>query len=243
LILGAFRPILTRMNEPTPMQGAESRLGLLAPRDTQGAGASSASYSRFVGRMRKVLPVLVCLILAVLFFWPGITARFFGQALVKNVPNLMVEKLNLTGVDPKNRPYSLTADRALQSGNVHNIVKLEKPEGEITLDKNGWLMGRALEGELDQGNRSLVLNGEVELFHNQGYRFLTDQMNVDMRSNTAWGDKSVLFQGDFGEIRGEGFRLEKGGDLIVFKGPASAKLSLHQLKASDKPSVNHSPSR
>lgn len=231
------------MTEPTPPQGPAPRLGRLTPRDTHGAVARSAAYSRVVGWLRMLLPVFVFLILAALFFWPGWNARKLGEKAVQNIPNLMVEKLNLTGVDPKNHAYSLTADRALQAGGLKNMVQLEKPEGEISLDEGEWLMGRAEQGRLDQVSRSLSLIGGVELFHNEGYRFTTDEMNVDMNRAQAWGDKNVLFQGSFGEIRGAGFRVEDSGSLIVIKGPATAKLSLHAGERSDKPSVNHSTSR
>lgn len=231
------------MNEPTLSQEPAPRLGRLTPRDTKGAASRSAAYSRFVGLMRMLLPIFVCIILVVLFLWPHLNVQRLSEKAVENIPNLMVERLNLTGIDAKNHAYSLTADRALQAGGLKNVVELEKPEGDIALSDGAWLMGRAAKGRIEQETKNLWLGGDVEIFHNQGYRFLTDEMFVDMGKSEAWGEKVVLFQGSFGEIRGQGFRLEQAGDTIMIKGPAQARLGLHAVKPSDKPSVNHSTSR
>lgn len=231
------------MNAVSPPQGPGSRLGLLTPRDTKAAAAHSAAYSRFVAAMRKLLPLIVLLILGALVLWPEWVQRNFGMNPVPSIPNLMVEKLNLTGVDAGGRAYSLTADRALQAGGLKDIIKLERPEGELALGEGAWLMGRARQGELDQASRRVFLSGEVELFHNQGYRFLTDAMQVDLTQSAAWGDKDVLFQGSFGDIRGKGFRLEKEGDIVHIQGPATAKLRLRALQGSDKPSLTPPPKR
>lgn len=231
------------MNERKPSQGPSSRLGRLTPRDIQGASANSAAYTRFVVWMRLLLPVFVVIILAALFFWPKLNVGKLAEKAVEKIPNLMVERLNLTGVDPKNRAYSLTADRALQAGSLKNVIDLENPEAELILDKGDWLMGHATQGRLDQTNKTLLLNGNVEIFHNEGYGFFTDEMHVDMNKALVWGEKNVLFQGSFGEIRGQGFRVQNSGDQILITGPASARLHLHAVTPSDKPSVNHSPSR
>jgi hypothetical protein len=77
----------------------------------------------------------------------------------------------------------------------------------------------------------------VQLFHDKGFEFTTDELQADLSERIAWGEKPVLIQGGFGEIRGVGFRLLEGGNVIIVKGPAKALLNLHGNDASDTPAA------
>lgn len=229
--------------EKAAASSPKPRLGGLKPKDTREAAAKSAAYSRAVGRLRWLLPALALVALGLLFIWPYWNAHKISITMVDDVPNLMLENLNLTGLDAKNQPYSLTAERALQAQNTRDLVDLQAPKGEITLESGAWLSGRAQQGRLNQAEKKLWLGGSVELFHDGGYRFLSDEMQVDMAHSLAWGNQPVVIQGNFGEIYGTGFRLLNEGETLVIKGPASAKLYLHPDQGADKPNINHSQPR
>lgn len=228
---------------PTGRQNDESRLGRLKPRDTRAARAHSAKYSRHVDFLRWLLPVIVIVGLGILIFWPMWQANRISTVMVENVPNLMVENLNLTGVDEQGQAYALTADRALQGATTKNIVDLEKPDGELTLTNGAWVAARADKGRLDQNDKKLWLGGHVEIFHDAGYRFTSESMNVDIPKSAAWGDQPVLIQGDFGEVKGTGFRFLDGGHVLIIKGPATARLNLQRMGKTDKDYLNTSPAR
>ncbi len=221
------------------------RLVLLRPRDTQKASARSITYSRFVGILRWVLPLFALAGLISLMLWPMIRAHKLSSIVVEAVPNLMVDKLRLTGLDERNRAYSLTATRALQATGTddRNIVDLEQPEAEIALEGGSWLAGRATKGRLNQAERKLWLGGGAEFFHDDGYRFLSDEVQVDWARSVAWGEKPVLIQGPFGEVRGEGFRILDGGKVLVVTGKATARLDLQRPSRSGKLSGKDSTSR
>ncbi|MFA6279369.1 MAG: LPS export ABC transporter periplasmic protein LptC [Bdellovibrionales bacterium] len=226
-----------------PSEEKRDTLATLRPRDTSRAKADSQGYSRFVGLLRWVLPVTVLLGIVLLLLWPMWNSNIVSLTVVDNVPNLMVEKLNLNGLDAKSHPYTLTADRALQAATSKNLIDLEGPKGELALDNGAWLDGRADRGCLDQNTKQLWLGGNVEFFHDKGYRFSSSEMNVDMPKGLAWGTQPVVINGNFGVIRGAGFRALDSGRTIVVTGPATATLDLQERPRSDKPNVNHSPSR
>lgn len=231
------------MDDQPEITTAQERLGRLRPRDTQGVAASTRKYSRMVDMLRWVLPVVIVIGLCTLLLWPMWQANKISAVMIENVPNLMVDKLNLTGTDQDGQPYALTADRALQAANTKNLVDLEKPKGEITLKGGAWVAGIADRGRIDQNSNKLWLGGNVELFHDKGYRFNSDEMNVDINKSAAWGEQPVTIQGNFGQIEGSGFRLLDGGKTVIVTGPAKAKLSLQRLGTSDKPNINTSGSR
>ena len=221
-------------DERLPLMTGQDRLGSLRPRDTAQARAHSARYSRIVDYLRWVLPVLVVLGLGALIAWPMWESGHVSAVMVDSVPNLMIEKLNLTGTDERNQAYSLTADRALQAANTRNLVDLEKPRGELSLQSGAWVAGQADRGRVDQATKKLWLGGNVELFHDEGYRFFSQEMNVDLPKSTAWGDQPVVIQSTFGTIEGAGFRLLSGGQTVIVTGPARAKLDLQRLSRSGK---------
>ncbi len=154
---------------------------------------------------------------------------------MKNIPDLVIKDLHYTGLDSKNQPYSMTAVRATRPGGLQNIYDLNKPEAEITLQSGAWIAGKAEYGRYDQDTRRLWLGGDVQLFHDKGYQFTTDEAQIDIDESDAWGEKPVLIQGDFGEITGNGFQALDSGKTLVVKGPAKAILNLHSKDASDKP--------
>ncbi len=204
-------------------------------RDTRQALARSRFYSRVVGFLRWTLPLAVLVVLVVLVGWPILQTKSLTAIVAEAIPNLVVENLHLTGIDASNQPYSLTAARALQALKSKSLIDLEKPQGEITLNNGAWLAGKAELGRFDQQGQRLWLGGNVQLFHNEGYQFTTSEAQVDMAKNIAWGDKPILIEGSFGEIKGEGFRVLERGNVVVVTGHSRALLNLHSQPSSDKP--------
>ncbi len=235
---------MAKKTTPTPPSGDKTHaLKFLRPRDTRRAFAQSARYNRAIGILRWALPALVFLGLAVLVIWPMVGAQKLSAVIAENIPNLVIENLQLKGLDAKNQPYSLTAARALQVKDLKNVIELEQPKGDIALSDGAWIAGQAQTGRYDQVKKSLWLGGNVNIHHDGGYEFTTNEAHVDMNENAAWGEKPVLIQGSFGEIRGEGFRVTNKGNTMVITGPAKALLQLQGTKPSDKtgPSKTDSP--
>jgi lipopolysaccharide export system protein LptC len=156
---------------------------------------------------------------------------------MKNIPDLVIDNLHFTGLDSKNEPYSLIAGRATRPGDLKDIYDFDKPQGEITLTNGAWVSGKADYGRYNQDTRRLWLGGNVQLFQDKGYQFTTDEAQVDLNEDNAWGVGPVLIQGGFGVIRGQGFRLIDSGKVMVVTGPAHASLDLHSNSTSDKPAT------
>jgi lipopolysaccharide export system protein LptC len=224
------------MNEPPATTGkktAPGALDFLRPRDTLRA-AKARGAGRFKARLLIILPALSVLTLLGLIVWPYVNPDKILSKALKAVPDIVIENLKFTDFDSKNQPYSISAAKATRPGGTQDIYDLERPEGEITLQQGAWVAAKSLYGRYDKDKNLLWLGGDVQLFHDKGLQFTTDELQADLNDRTAWGEKPVLIQGDFGEIRGKGFRLLDSGKVIVVKGPATALLNLHGGGASDK---------
>ena len=210
-------------------------LRFIEPRETKRFLAARGSRAtRVVGWLRIALPVSALLVVLVLALWPVINPYSITTAVMKNIPDLVIDNLHYTGTDSKKQPYSLNAEKATRPAGQANIYDLTQPQAETTLTDGAWLAGKAQFGRFDEATRRLWLGGNVQVFHDKGYQFTTDEAQIDMAKELAWGEKPVLLQGSFGEIRGQGFRMLDSGNTIVIKGPAKAVLSLHPAPASDK---------
>ena len=220
-----------------PDNGTTSQhLQFIAPRETQRLlAARGGRATRIVSWLRIALPAGAALMILALIVWPMIETNSIKTAVMKNIPDLVIDNLHYTGLDNRNQPYSLTAEKATRPAGMNNLYDLDAPQAETTLSTGAWVAGKAQYGRFDEATRRLWLGGNVEVFHDKGYQFTTDEAQIDMNKDLAWGEKPVLLQGSFGEIRGQGFKWLDSGNTIVIKGPAHAVLGLHGTPASDKP--------
>jgi lipopolysaccharide export system protein LptC len=226
------------MSKTQQGQSHPSRLDFIRPRLTKRMErAREGRMARFVRRLRLWLPLLAIIIVLLLFLWPVLLPNFKMLDVAKDVPDLVIDNLHYTGVDDKNQPYSLLAKQATRPSALHGIYDLVKPEGEITLQSGAWMDGKADYGRYDEIGKKLWLGGNVQIFHDKGYQVTTDEAQINLNNNDAWGDKDVLIQGAFGTVRGVGFRFLDSGHTVIVEGPAKAILSLHGSQASDKPSL------
>lgn len=224
-------------SEQTANEGASNGpLNFLTPRETARAVKARGSR-RIVSRLRVLLPIMSVLALLGLILWPMINPDHLVSKVLKNAPDLVIKDLNFTDYDSKKEPYSISAAEATRPSGDQNVYDLKLPQGEITLQQGAWIAVKSEFGRYDKDHNQLWLGGNVQIFHDKGYEFTTDELQADLIDHTAWGEKPVLIQGDFGEIRGTGFRLLDSGNIFVVKGPAKALLNLRQSQASDKPTA------
>lgn len=181
-------------------------------------------YSRFVGLMKVVLPALAAGLVVLVIAWPqlninsdrfrlGISHLGFGQP-----DNLSMVNARFNGIDEKNRPFTITADLATQSSENENLIALELPKADMTLQDGAWLALSARAGQYDQDREQLALNGDVSLFHDNGFEMHTESATIDLAGGVARGEAPVEGQGAPGMIAGEGFEVLDKGQRIIFTG-------------------------
>ncbi len=183
-------------------------------------------YSIFVGFMKVLLPALAAALMLLVVAWPQFTIddSGFRLSVSKLAPDqadsLTMLNARFDGLDEEERPYTLTADMATQSDSDKDLVELELPKADITLEDGTWLALTARSGEYRQQSRILDLTGSVSLFHDQGFELRTEAARVDLVKGRAVGALPVQGQGGAGLIQAEGFRVLDRGARIIFTGKA-----------------------
>ena len=197
------------------------------------------AYSRFVLFMKLLLPTVALGLVALIFLWPQIHidhSRFkLSFARLKAASGEFPSMVNarFVGTDRRNQPFSVTADLAKSTSINASSVELEMPKADLGLRDGTWMVLTANSGTFDQKDKTLKLQGAVNLFHDSGYEFKTAAADVDFTVGTATGSKPVDGQGPFGQLQAEGFRIADEGKRLFFTG--KAKLTILPGAESGKP--------
>lgn len=214
------RPVTARSAppEPTPTRGGKVR----QPPRLSGR----SSYSLFVVLMKVLLPALATALILLVVVWPQLSPdddRFrisVSSISLEQADNLTMLNPRFDGIDESNRPYSVTADLAIQDKSNDNLVDLELPKADVTLEDGTWLAIMAKAGRYHREAETVDLIGDVIVFHDEGFEVKTDFAHIDLNGGTAEGDQAVEAHGPIGMLNSEGFRVEEEGERIFFTGKA-----------------------
>lgn len=184
----------------------------------------STGYSHFVSLMKVLLPFIALLLIGLVIAWPHLklpdTKFGLGFSALKIGDGADPSMINprYFGTDERRQTFSITADLAKNLLADDRRVELEMPKADIALEDGSWLVVTASVGYFARKDEKLALEGGVNMFHDSGYEFRTDKVDVDLNSGTAFGDAPVEGQGPFGRVVAEGFRLLDKGKTIIFTG-------------------------
>lgn len=181
-------------------------------------------YSFFVVVMKVVLPALAAALLLLLAAWPRLDPT--NDRLGLDLTDLSIEqpdKLSMlnarfSGFDQKNQPFVVTADVASQSPDNENLVSLELPKADLTLEEGAWIALTAREGLFDREAETLRLVGQVSFYHDRGIELHSESALIDLKAGQASGEEAVTGHGYFGKIEAEGFEMNDRGARILFTG-------------------------
>lgn len=195
----------------------------------------SRAYGRFVGFMRILLPTVATALIIVVALWPQLSDQQhryqITPAKVKDQSNQTLTMVNgvYTGVDEKQRPFTLTADSVKMASAEWSDVAMVGPKADILTQDGSWIAVTAKTGNYDRDAKILDLKGAVNLFHDSGYEFRTEAATVNMNAGNARGNEPVQGQGPFGNLKAQGFIIHNRGERIQFLGRST--LVLHPDQA------------
>lgn len=206
------------MESGRPSGGPGSRQSPLPRRTARGA------YSVFVTWMKLLLPALACALVILVVAWPQLVPDDSGFQLeaiddiAQQAETLSMLNAKFNGFDEEKRPFTITADVASQQPGDADKINLVLPKADITLTNDEWLAVTANKGRYERAEQQLRLEGDVNLFHDNGFEMRSEEANVDLKAGKAWGNLPVEGQGPAGTIRSRGFRIYDRGSRIFFTG-------------------------
>lgn len=202
-----------------------------APRNVEVLLSSMARYTRFVLFSKMLLTFLAFIMIAIIIALPIISSDSEGLRIAfdasegtaaESMP--MMKNPRYQGVDDKNQPYTITADAAIQ--NDEQTVILNALKADMFLSDDSWLMLSANDGTLNTEIKTLLLSGDVQLYHDKGYEFHAPEAHIDLRKNLAYGNKNIKGYGPMGTISANNFRIENNGKRLLFNNNVSLEVVL-----------------
>jgi lipopolysaccharide export system protein LptC len=221
------------------------------PGDAPRPPAKLLKRRRTVALLRIMLPLAALLLATLVIVWP----KFQGQDRAsfklgsagtdpKEVEQLTMMKPRFVGLDSKQQPYTVTALSATQDKPGADLIMLDHPQADITLEGGAWATATANSGAYAQKDQILDLAGDINVFHDSGYEFHTEQAELDLANDTMDGTVPVTGHGPGGTIEAaHGFTVLDHGRTVLFHGPAKLTINPGVKGVTAAPAPPGSPSK
>lgn len=200
-----------------------------ASRPRQAPAARALIRRRLAVRLTKyVLPAVALALLTAIALWPEFDraterARISFRRIIAEIEGATMVEPRYRGVDERNRPYTVTAEKARQSS--QDRIDLTAPKADITTEDGRWLMLQSRKGVYIQSRNHLDLSEDVTLYRDDGTTMTTATVSIDLTAGAAISDDTVHVEGPFGTIDAQGFAVIDKGEAVQFTGPARAVLN------------------
>lgn len=203
---------------------ARDRL-LQGTRQRRALSARRIVFRRFGIRVAKfALPLFALLLLTAVALWPEIARMSergrltFRRVFAVEAESGRMMQPRYRGVDERRRPYTLTADWAIQAS--QNRIDLGDPKGDMVLESGNWLQVESKRGVFLQHSELLDLSEDVVLYRDDGTVLRTQTAAVDVKQGAATSNDKTHAEGPFGVLDSQGFTMTDKGGTVQFQGPA-----------------------
>jgi lipopolysaccharide export system protein LptC len=181
--------------------------------------------SRRIATARKLLPASIVVILLAMTAW--IVARALLPESLARIPIAEVmPNPRYFGRDDKDRPFQISALKALRNAATDKTVVLTDP----SISLGGSRMGaKTAAFHLDNG--VLTLQGDVAFDDGSGSKLTADQAIVDTKAGVVRGEKAssggsgVHVEGPMGDIRADAYEVTDQGKRIVLRGAVHGRVT------------------
>lgn len=196
-----------------PEATAEHRLRDWTAR-TRSTALQALRYSRFVGVMKRTLPIGAAAILAAVIAYsvvPRHQDRFslINQRVGVLRNDLAMTKPRLTGTDARGNPFVITADAAIQDPANRHRATLKQVQADVQIDGQRWVNASADTGRFDMDAGTLKLDGGIALYTDSGYELHTQSADADLKKNIFQGHEKVAGHGPLGSLSADHFRIDR----------------------------------
>jgi lipopolysaccharide export system protein LptC len=199
----------------------------LAERDRvakRGWAAPGGSHDYVVRILKILLPALIGVVLAFLFFAPLEDKQEVSFLLNKNEVETAPERLKIAaaqyrGLDDQGRPFVLNARSALQATSADQVVEIRDMNAQLQLD-SGPARLAAGHARYNMENDNVDVVGPIEFTAADGYRMGTRDVVVDLRGRTLASRGQVEGQMPLGRFSAGQLQVNLPDRRVVLSGRA-----------------------
>lgn len=147
-----------------------------------------SSHDRVIRWLRILLPMAIGALFAFMSIAPMTIASEMSFVLDKNKVAVAKERLRVTealyrGEDSKGQPFALRAGSAVQQTSRDPIVHLQDLNASLAM-RDGPALLRADRARYNMDTEAVLVEGPVTYQSADGYRLVTRDVDVDLKSRT-----------------------------------------------------------
>jgi len=174
--------------------------------------------------LKLLLPALIGVVLAFLFFAPLEDKQEVSFVLDKNKVGTAEERLRLTrvtyrGQDNEGRPFVLSARSGVQQTSAVQIVDISEMNAQLQL-QSGPARLQADRARYDMEHDHVNVVGPITFTAADGYRMQTRDVNVDLRAHTMQSRGAVEGRMPLGTFRADQLQANLPNRNVVLTGRA-----------------------
>lgn len=207
--------------------------------------AAFRSALRHSGRVRllKLALPLVALAMVVIFVgksWlatpDGVSVSLGGTGIQNG--RLVMADPKIDGFTADNRPYTMTAARAIQDIGGGTEIDLEGISARLPFDEENWITVVADTGVLDREASKLELDSEITVKTDTGVTAVLQSAMVDMEAGSLVTEKPVDIALDGTQIRADSMTVRDKGDVMIFEGRVRVNIDGERLQTASRGDVS-----
>ena len=185
-------------------------------------------HDQVVRVLKLGLPAVGAVLLLILAIAPfdrqGDVSFILDKNQVDEAPERMrVEKARYNGLDNKDQPFLIVADRAVQQTSDQPIVSIRGMSGRLDL-ANGPLAVNADQGQYNLDLQRIFVNGPISVAGPDGYRLNTSDVSVDLKTRQLASAGPVEGGMRLGQFSAGQLRADLGERTVSLTGGARLKI-------------------
>jgi lipopolysaccharide export system protein LptC len=186
--------------------------------------APGGSHDRLVRFLARALPAGIGVVAAVMILVPLSPRNEVSFLLDRNKvavtpERIHVDKAMYRGEDDQGRPFELTAGSAIQPTPVEPVLQLEDLMARIQL-KDGPAALEAPGGSYNFDTNQVSVPGEVNFSAADGYRMITQNVEVDLKTRRLTGSGGVSGLVPAGTFAANRISADLGERTVTLEGNA-----------------------
>ena len=180
------------------------------------------------------LPGLVGVVLAAMIIGPLFARREISFLLDRNKVALTQERIRVSnamyrGIDAEGRPFTVTADNAVQVSIKEPVVKMDTLAARLQLS-DGPAELIAQNGAYNYQAETVSVAGPVVFTAADGYRITTQNVSIDLKQRRIGGTGGVSGSVPAGTFRADRVSADLEQRIVTLDGNVRMVLQLQQLR-------------
>jgi lipopolysaccharide export system protein LptC len=202
---------------------------------TRTTALQALRYTRFVGFMKRALPIAALAIVAAVVAYSlaprhqeRVSLSYQRMGTLSN--DLAMIKPRLTGTDAKGNPFVITAEAAIQDPANRHRATLKQVQADVQLEGERWLNASADTGLFDMDAGTLKLSGGIAVYTDSGYELHSQSADADLKNNIFQGHEKVAGHGPLGSLGADRFRIDRLKKHVTLNGHVHGIMYPHEAK-------------